>query len=54
VANNLLTNLIITREAARVLHQEGTFLQNVNREYRDEFAKSGMKAGDTINMRLPA
>jgi hypothetical protein len=54
VANNLLTNLIITREAARVLHQEGTFLTSVNREYRDEFAKSGMKAGDTINMRLPS
>lgn len=54
MANNLLTNLIITREAARVLHQEGTFLQNVNREYRDEFAKTGMKAGDTINMRLPS
>jgi len=54
VANNLLTNLIITREAARVLHQEGTFLGNVNREYRDEFAKTGAKAGDTINMRLPS
>lgn len=54
MANNLLTNLIITREAARVLHQEGTFLSNVNREYREEFAKAGMKAGDTINMRLPA
>ena len=54
MANQLLTNLIITREAARVLHQEGTFLQNVNREYRDEFAKTGMKAGDTINMRLPS
>jgi hypothetical protein len=26
----------------------------VNREYRDEFAKSGMKAGQTINMRLPS
>lgn len=54
MANNLLTNLIITREAARVLHQQGTFLSNVNREYRDEFAKTGAKAGDTINMRLPA
>lgn len=54
MANNLLTNLMITREAARVLHQEGTFLTSVNREYRDEFAKSGMKAGDTINMRLPS
>lgn len=54
MANNLLTNLIITREAARILHQEGNFITGVNREYRDEFAKSGMKAGDTINMRLPA
>ncbi len=45
---------MITREAARILHQEGTFLGNVNREYRDEFAKSGAKAGDTINMRLPS
>lgn len=52
--NSLLTNLIITREAARVLHQQGTFLSSVNRTYRDEFAKTGMKAGQTINMRLPA
>ena len=37
-----------------MLHQEGTFLGNVNREYRDEFAKVGAKAGDTINMRLPS
>ncbi len=54
MSNTLLTNLIITREAARVLHQEGNFLGSVNREYREEFAKSGMKAGDTINMRLPS
>lgn len=37
-----------------MLHQEGTFLGNVNRTYRDEFAKTGAKAGDTINMRLPS
>jgi hypothetical protein len=54
VSNTLLTNLVITREAARVLHQEGNFLNGVNRSYRDEFAKSGAKAGDTINMRLPS
>ncbi len=54
MANNILTNLVITREAARVLHQQGNFLGSVNREYRDEFAKSGAKAGDTINMRLPS
>lgn len=53
MAHNLLTNTIITREAARILHQEGTFLSSVNKEYREEFAKSGMKAGNSINMRLP-
>jgi hypothetical protein len=54
VAHTILTNTVITREAARILHQEGTFLGNVNKEYRSEFAKSGMKAGTSINMRLPA
>jgi hypothetical protein len=54
VANNILTNQIITREAARVLHQEGTFLSNVSKRYESQFAKAGMKAGNTINMRLPS
>lgn len=30
MANSILTNTQITREAARILHQEGTFLSNVN------------------------
>lgn len=54
MTQQLLTNLVITREAARILHQQGTFFANCNREYRSEFAKAGMKAGNTINMRLPA
>lgn len=54
MGHSILTNTIITREGARILHQEGTFLANVNKEYRGEFAKSGMKAGSSINMRLPA
>lgn len=54
MAHAILTNTVITREAARILHQEGTFLGNVNKEYRSEFAKSGLKAGSSINMRLPA
>lgn len=53
MGHTILTNTIITREAARILHQEGTFLSNVNKEYREEFAKTGAKAGQTINMRLP-
>jgi hypothetical protein len=54
MAHNMLTNTVITREAARILHQEGTFFSNINREYRDEFARDGAKAGTTIGLRLPA
>ena len=45
---------MITREAARILHQEGTFLSNVNRQYSDQFAKTGAKIGTSVNLRLPA
>lgn len=44
---------MITREAARILHQEGNFLRNVNRSYADEFAQRGAKAGYSVNLRLP-
>lgn len=54
MANSILTNTVITREAARILHQEGTFLGNVNRQYSDQFAKTGAKAGNSVNLRLPA
>ncbi|MCC7462102.1 MAG: hypothetical protein IT480_06515 [Gammaproteobacteria bacterium] len=54
MSNSILSNTVITREAARVLHQAGNFIGGVNRNYRDEFAKAGMKAGSSINMRLPA
>lgn len=45
---------MITREAARILHQQGTFLANVNRQYDDQFAKTGAKIGKALNLRLPA
>jgi hypothetical protein len=45
---------MITREAARILHQEGTFLTNVNRQYDDSFAKTGAKIGTALNIRLPS
>lgn len=54
MANNILTNLMITREAARVLHQSGNFLNNVNKQYVDEFAQKGAKAGYSVNLRLPS
>jgi len=54
MANSYLTDTVITREAARILHQADNFLGNVNRTYDDQFARVGAKAGTTIGMRLPS
>lgn len=53
MADNLITSSIITAETLRILHNESAFLGNVNREYNDQFAKSGAKAGATVNVRRP-
>lgn len=54
MANAYLTNTVITREAARILHQGDNFLNSINMEYKDQFARTGAKAGTTIGMRLPS
>lgn len=54
MANTYLTNTVITREAARILHQGDNFLNSINMEYSDQFARTGAKAGTTIGMRLPS
>jgi hypothetical protein len=54
MAHTLLTNTVITREAARILHQEGNFLGSVNRQYSDQFANTGAKIGTSVNLRLPS
>ena len=54
MANSILTPTMITREAARVLHQSGNFIKNVYRGYDDQFAKSGAKIGSSLNLRLPS
>lgn len=54
MANQVLTPLMITREALRVLHQKLNFLSNCNRQYDDRFAQSGAKIGTTLNVRLPS
>lgn len=54
MTQQILTNRVITREAARILHQQGTFFAGCNREYREEFSRAGKKAGNTIDMRLPS
>lgn len=54
MAHTILTPTMITREAARVLHQSGNFLGNVNTQYDSQFANTGGKIGSSLNLRLPA
>lgn len=53
MADNIITSSMITAETLRILHNESVFLPNVNREYDDQFAKKGAKAGATVNVRRP-
>jgi len=44
---------MITRESLRVLKNELGFAKGVNRQYDDQFARSGAKIGSVINIRKP-
>lgn len=54
MANNILTPTMITREAARILHQECNFLGNVNTQYDSQYAQEGAKIGYSLNIRMPS
>src|SRR5919109_5525741 len=54
MANTILTISMITREVMRVLENNLVFTKQINREYDDQFAQSGAKIGDTVNVRLPS
>lgn len=51
--DTLLTIGMITRETAIVLENELTFTRRVSRKYDDQFAKTGAKIGNVLNVRLP-
>jgi hypothetical protein len=53
MADNLITPTMILSETMRVIHNESAFLGNVNTQYNDEFAKKGLKPGNTVYPRLP-
>jgi hypothetical protein len=53
MANTLVTSSIIVAETLRVLHNKSAFLGNINTQYDDQFARSGAKAGETINVKRP-
>jgi hypothetical protein len=52
-SNTLLTISMITNEALAILENNLTFAKQVNRQYDDQFAKSGAKIGNTLNIRMP-
>lgn len=51
--NSLLTDAKITKEAMAVLHNTLSFVKGVDRQYSNQFGKSGAKIGSTINVRKP-
>jgi hypothetical protein len=53
MANSLLTINMITREAIRLWKNSNAFLQNIDRQYDADFAKSGAKIGSSLRIRLP-
>lgn len=54
MSNSILTISMITRESLRILENNLQFTKHVNREYDSQFAKTGAKIGNTLNLRLPA
>lgn len=53
MSNTLLTISKITNEALMVLENSLAFAGGVSREYNDQFAQTGAKIGDTLNVRRP-
>jgi hypothetical protein len=53
MSNSLLTINMITREAVRLWKNSNAFLQNIDMQYDDNFAKTGAKIGTALRIRLP-
>lgn len=51
VSNSILTDAVIAKEAMMEFHNNLAFLKGVNRQYSNQFAKSGAKIGNTINVK---
>lgn len=53
MANSLLTINMITREAIRLWKNTNKFIQIIDQQYDDQFARTGAKIGTTLRIRLP-
>lgn len=53
MSNSLLTINMITREAVRLWKNSNAFIQNLDMQYDDSFARTGAKIGTSLRVRLP-
>lgn len=53
MANSLLTIDMITREALRLFRNSNWFLRTINRQFDEDFGRSGGKIGNQLRIRLP-
>jgi len=53
MANTFLSPVVITRESLRILHQKLNFISTIERQYDDQFAKTGAKIGQNLTIRKP-
>jgi hypothetical protein len=53
MANSLLTPQMITKRALQLFRNSNAFLQSVDRQYDDQFARDGARIGSTLKIRLP-
>lgn len=53
MANSLLTITMITRAAVRIWKNTNFFIQNINTQYDDQYARTGAKIGTSLKIRLP-
>ena len=53
MSNSLLTIGMITREAVRLWKNSNAFIQNIDRQYDDQYAQTGAKIGTALKIRLP-
>lgn len=53
MSNSLLNINMITREAVRLWKNSNAFLQNIDKQYDDSYAKTGAKIGTSLRIRLP-
>jgi len=53
MANSLLTISMITREAIDLFRNSNAFIMSIDRQYDDQFARTGAKIGSQLRIRLP-